>query len=124
MPAASCGHGSSTAHGHDDPKLSEFFVEGMVYCDTCRVQFEPAVSEPLNGVKLLLECKSRSNGTVRFTMTNTINRDCTYSIRVLGDHEDDLCAVILNGSSTEHCSEIMSRRDHDLIPCTISSGIA
>lgn len=26
-----------------------FFVEGKVYCDTCRVQFETKISQPLAG---------------------------------------------------------------------------
>ena len=28
-----------------------FFVEGKVYCDTCRVEFETRLSEPIKGIK-------------------------------------------------------------------------
>lgn len=29
--------------------VSEIFVEGKVYCDPCRVQFQTRISEPLEG---------------------------------------------------------------------------
>ena len=35
-------------------QATDFFsVEGKVYCDTCRVQFETKISEPLAGINSL-----------------------------------------------------------------------
>ncbi|KAK3012213.1 hypothetical protein RJ639_011529 [Escallonia herrerae] len=90
------------AHSHDD----HFFVEGQVYCDTCRVQFITRVSEFMSGAKVRLECKDREGGHITYSIDGETDDSGTYHLPVDGNHEDEICEVELMKSSNPECDEI------------------
>ncbi|GMN43557.1 hypothetical protein TIFTF001_012767 [Ficus carica] len=87
----------------ETPRL---FVEGKVYCDTCRAQFVTRVSHYINGAKVRLECRESEGGSVTYSSDSITDETGTYKIVVDGDHEEELCEVQLLKSSIPDCSEI------------------
>ncbi|KAL9236835.1 hypothetical protein vseg_011459 [Gypsophila vaccaria] len=85
---------------------NRFFVQGMVYCDTCRIQFITRVTQMLDGATVRLECRNITAGTVTFSAETVTDRRGLYSIPVEGDYEDDICQINLVKSPMEDCSEI------------------
>ncbi|XP_074299161.1 pollen allergen Che a 1-like [Silene latifolia] len=85
---------------------NRFFVQGMVYCDTCRIQFITRVTHMLEGATVKLECRNITAGTVTFSKETMTDKLGLYSIPVDGDHEDDVCQINLVKSPNEDCSEI------------------
>ncbi|XVF25650.1 hypothetical protein REPUB_Repub13aG0231600 [Reevesia pubescens] len=83
-----------------------FFVEGKVYCDNCRAQFETKISKYMEGAKVRLECKDRESGKLTFSVDGKTDATGTYRLKVEGDHEEEVCEVELIESSDPECSEI------------------
>ncbi|KAK9706777.1 hypothetical protein RND81_07G151100 [Saponaria officinalis] len=88
------------------PADNRFFVQGMVYCDTCRIQFMTRVSHMLEGATIKLECRNITAGTVTFSADAVTDKLGLYSVPVDGDHEDDICQINLVKSPKDECSEI------------------
>ncbi|KAL9232155.1 hypothetical protein vseg_007294 [Gypsophila vaccaria] len=88
------------------PADNRFSVQGMVYCDTCRIQFMSRVSHMLEGATVKLECRNITAGTVTFSADTVTNKLGMYTIPVDGDHEDDICQINLVKSPKDDCSEI------------------
>ncbi|KAM7251976.1 hypothetical protein ACFE04_023859 [Oxalis oulophora] len=86
------------------------FVEGKVYCDTCRVYFETRLSNFLTGAQVKLECRERNNETVTLTMNGTTDKDGSYSFAVNGEHEEEICEVSLVKSPDSECAEISDEK--------------
>ncbi|KAL9233994.1 hypothetical protein vseg_008920 [Gypsophila vaccaria] len=91
------------AHAAADNK---FFVQGMVFCDTCRIQFMTRVSHMLEGATVRLECRNITAGTVTLNAETKTDKLGLYSISAEGDHEDDICQISLVKSPQEDCAEI------------------
>ncbi|GMG99677.1 hypothetical protein Nepgr_001517 [Nepenthes gracilis] len=89
---------------HDD----RFFVEGQVYCDTCRTEFITRVSKFLEGAKVRLECRNITFGAISYAAEAVTDKNGRYSLAVDGDYEDDICEVLLVKSPREDCSEVPS----------------
>ncbi|OWM89388.1 olee1-like protein [Punica granatum] len=85
---------------------SRFFVEGKVYCDTCRTQFETRVSEYMEGAKVRLECRDREGGSLTYSVDGTTSANGTYHLPVDGEHEEEICEIVLVKSSMEGCDEV------------------
>ncbi|KAF5474522.1 hypothetical protein F2P56_006415 [Juglans regia] len=85
---------------------SRFFVEGKVYCDTCRTQFVTRVSLPMKGATVKIECRDREGGSVTYSSQAETNESGAYSIPVDGEHEEEICEVVLAKSSDPECSEV------------------
>ncbi|KHG18492.1 Anther-specific LAT52 [Gossypium arboreum] len=68
----------------------QYMVVGHVYCDTCRVEFETKLSEPLGGA-ISPEIVANSHGD--------------YHIIVEGDYEESDCDVALVRSPRVDCSD-------------------
>ncbi|QCD76849.1 Pollen allergen Ole e 1 family [Vigna unguiculata] len=84
-----------------------FFVEGVVYCDTCRVQFLTRMSEFLEGATVRVMCSQVDNAkNVTFDKETTTNALGAYKMEVDGDHEEDTCEVTLVKSPRADCSEV------------------
>ncbi|QCD76850.1 Pollen allergen Ole e 1 family [Vigna unguiculata] len=84
-----------------------FFVEGVVYCDTCRVQFLTKMSEFLEGAAVRVMCSQVDNAkNVTFNKETTTNAIGAYKMEVDGDHEEDTCEVILVKSPRADCNEV------------------
>ncbi|XP_004485892.1 olee1-like protein [Cicer arietinum] len=84
-----------------------FFVEGVVYCDTCRTQFITKLTEFMEGATVRMECKE-DNGTVTFSKEAVTDASGTYRVEVDGDHEDEVCEITLAKSPRKDCSEVDS----------------
>ncbi|GMY37535.1 Pollen allergen Ole e 1 family [Fagus crenata] len=85
---------------------NRFFVEGKVYCDTCRAQFVTKVSEYMQGAKVKIECRDREGGSVTYSSDAETDASGTYRLPVDGDHEEEICEVVLVKSSNPDCSEV------------------
>ena len=88
------------------PADNKFHVQGMVYCDTCRIQFMTRVSHVLDGATVRLECRNITAGTVTFNNETKTDKLGLYSIPVEGDYEDDICQINLVKSPQADCSEV------------------
>ncbi|GAB2228453.1 hypothetical protein Droror1_Dr00010292 [Drosera rotundifolia] len=64
-----------------------FFVEGQVYCDTCRAEFITRVTEYLEGAKVRLERRNITGGELSYTANAVTDKQGRYSIAVDGDYE-------------------------------------
>ncbi|RYQ82591.1 olee1-like protein [Arachis ipaensis] len=103
-----------------------FYIEGKVYCDTCRLQFITKLSEFLEGATVRVECKEQEGGSVTFSKEAVTDSSGIYKLEVDGDHEDELCAVKLVKSPRSDCSEVDSELHLDQsarISITNNNGI-
>ncbi|KAK9267831.1 hypothetical protein L1049_010267 [Liquidambar formosana] len=85
---------------------SHFTVEGLVYCDTCRAQFVTKLSEYMEGAKVRLECRNREGGDLTYSVEGETDKTGTYQLGVDGEHENEVCEIVLVKSSKPDCSEI------------------
>ncbi|KZV27259.1 hypothetical protein F511_04712 [Dorcoceras hygrometricum] len=109
-----------TAHAHSK---EVFNVEGDVYCDPCRVQFQTKLSHRLPGAKVRLVCTDAVTKAVTYTVEGVANADGHYSLSVTGDHEKDICEVTAVASPRNDCTDIMSDVKSARVVCTRNSGI-
>ncbi|KAE8653836.1 Alg9-like mannosyltransferase family isoform 1 [Hibiscus syriacus] len=86
---------------------NKFKVVGHVYCDTCRVEFETKISQPISGAVVKLECRNRTDGALTFQSPEiTTTQSGDYSIDVEGDFQDSDCDVTLVKSPRPDCSDL------------------
>ncbi|GMI63594.1 hypothetical protein like AT4G08685 [Hibiscus trionum] len=94
------------AYGKGAPKPGKFFVVGRVYCDTCRVEFETKLSEPITGATVVLECRNRTTGSLTYRSVYMLtDKNGYYKIQVEGDYRDSDCDVSLVKSPRSDCSD-------------------
>ncbi|PON41366.1 Pollen allergen Ole e 1 family [Parasponia andersonii] len=108
----------------ETPRL---FVEGKVYCDTCRTQFVTRVTEYMKGAKVRLECRDNEGGSVTYSAEAETDASGTYRIPVDGDHEEEICEIQLVKSSSPDCSEVSNDPYNKLsarVSITSNNGIA
>ncbi|XP_012091767.1 olee1-like protein [Jatropha curcas] len=107
---------------------AKFNVEGVVYCDTCRVQFMTKVTTLIEGATVHLECFNRTGDVLTYTSPEAVTDAAgKYSIPVEGDHEDELCQVMLLKSPNPDCNEINKDpfvRESASVTLTNDNGIA
>lgn len=106
LASALCCLSLAVAQQKQDPANNHFFVEGKIYCDTCRTQFVTRVSQYIQGAKVKLECKDREGGVVKFSVDGVTDKVGTYVLQVDGDHEEEVCDIVLIESGDPECSEI------------------
>ncbi|KAG6638801.1 olee1-like protein [Carya illinoinensis] len=85
---------------------SHFSVEGKVYCDTCRTQFVTRLSTYMKGAKVRLECRKRGDGAITYSVESETDKLGTYHLQVDGEHEEEVCEIVLLKSSDPDCSEV------------------
>ncbi|CAN8267368.1 unnamed protein product [Cochlearia groenlandica] len=110
----------------DADDLDRFQIQGSVYCDTCRVQFITRLSKFLEGAKVRLECTSRTNGTVTLTKEAVTDKTGSYIMDVTGDHEEEVCELMLVQSPDSGCSDVSKEaylRNAAKISLTANDGI-
>ncbi|KAK4798474.1 hypothetical protein SAY86_030800 [Trapa natans] len=106
---------------------SRFFVEGKVYCDTCRTQFVTRLSEYLDGATVRLECSEREGGSLTYSVEGTTDNTGTYRLPVDGEHEEEICEIVLVKSNKEGCDEVSKDtflRNSARITLTANSGMS
>ncbi|KAI9198052.1 hypothetical protein LWI28_009180 [Acer negundo] len=101
---------------------SKFYVVGTVYCDTCRTQFITRVSELMAKAKVKLECREQEDGKVTYTVEGETDKLGVYHLLVEGDHEEEVCEVVLVESSDPDCCEL-DKKSHQ-ISLTKENGIS
>ncbi|PIN16566.1 hypothetical protein CDL12_10791 [Handroanthus impetiginosus] len=111
---------ATIGHGHQQ---GVFNVEGDVYCDPCRVQFETELSKRLIGATVRLECRNLDTNAVTFTKEAVTGANGHYSLQVEGDHENDSCEVSVVKSPREDCSTPMDDFDKAKIVCSDNTGM-
>ncbi|GMI63592.1 hypothetical protein like AT4G08685 [Hibiscus trionum] len=112
-------------YGAGAAKQSKYTVIGRVYCDTCRVEFETKISEPISGAIVNLECKNRTNDVSTFKSPD-ISTSSTgeYKIEVTGDYEDSDCDVNLVKSPREDCNEPTEAWRKARVVLTAADGVS
>uniref|UniRef100_A0ACD5YBP4 Uncharacterized protein n=1 Tax=Avena sativa TaxID=4498 RepID=A0ACD5YBP4_AVESA len=103
-----------------------FFVEGEVYCDTCRAGFVTNVTTPIQGAKVRLECRHfmTKAGTVERSAENVTDASGNYKIELKDNRgSEDVCAVRLISSPVPGCGEIEKGRDSAPI-ALVDAGLA
>ncbi|KAG6588099.1 hypothetical protein SDJN03_16664, partial [Cucurbita argyrosperma subsp. sororia] len=102
-----------------------FFVEGKVYCDTCRIQFFTKVSKFLEGATVKLECRDIEGGNVTFSKETETDKSGSYKIETDKDHEEEVCEVSLVKSKDPDCDEITKEgyAHKSRVSITSNSGI-
>ncbi|GMJ13844.1 hypothetical protein like AT1G29140 [Hibiscus trionum] len=95
------------AEGRGAVKRNKFTVIGHVYCDTCRVEFETKISQPIAGATVKLECRNRSDESPTYNSPEIVTGSSgVYIIEVVGDYEDSDCEVGLVKSPRVDCNEM------------------
>ncbi|GER29166.1 pollen Ole e 1 allergen and extensin family protein [Striga asiatica] len=96
----------SNAHNN----LFLFNVEGDVYCDPCRVQFETELSQKLVGATVRLECRHADTKTVIYSLEGITGPNGHYNLSVVGDHGDEICEVSVVNSPNNECNEPLGEK--------------
>ncbi|OVA13283.1 Pollen Ole e 1 allergen/extensin [Macleaya cordata] len=99
------------------------YVQGKVYCDTCRAAFETELTEYINGAKVKLECHDRESGHLTYSIEGLTDSTGSYKIPVQGDHEEEICEVHLVKSPLPDCSEILKGGASARVLITANNGI-
>ncbi|KAH7544970.1 olee1-like protein [Ziziphus jujuba] len=106
---------------------TKLFVEGKIYCDTCRTQFVTRVSEYIKGAKVRLECREREGGSITYSKEAETDEKGGYRIAVEGEHEEEICEIVLVKSPNPDCAEIHREANHDMnarVSLTSHNGIS
>ncbi|XP_073006916.1 pollen-specific protein C13-like [Typha latifolia] len=101
-----------------------FFVEGRVYCDTCRTGFETPATVYIAGAKVRVECKHFLSNAVEHTAEGLTDASGTYRIELADDHEEQICEVVLVESPVAGCSEITGGRERARVLVAGNSGLS
>ncbi|KAI3877353.1 hypothetical protein MKX03_026410 [Papaver bracteatum] len=102
----------------------DFLVMGEIYCDACRAGFETEISETIKGAKVALECINREGNNIAYTTEDVVtDEDGMYSIVVNGDHEDDVCEVLLKEIPRYDCNEVVPTRNQGRVAIIDNNGI-
>ncbi|XP_022892134.1 major pollen allergen Ole e 1-like [Olea europaea var. sylvestris] len=88
------------------PPVSQFHIQGQVYCDTCRARFITELSEFIPGASVRLQCREKENGDITFTEIGYTRAEGLYSMLVERDHKNEFCEITLISSGRKDCDEI------------------
>ncbi|AQK84926.1 pollen allergen Phl p 11 precursor [Zea mays] len=100
-----------------------FVVTGRVYCDNCRAGFETNVSHAIEGATVEMECRHFESQEVHDKAEATTDAGGWYRMEISGDHQDEICEVLLLKSPEADCAEIERTRDRCRVPLTRNDGI-
>ncbi|MFQ6627630.1 hypothetical protein Gotur_004838 [Gossypium turneri] len=103
---------------------NKFVVLGKIYCDTCRVEFETKLSEPIPGAKVKLECRKQGDETVTYSHEAETDANSVYKIPVEGNHEEQICEVSTVSSPRADCNEKMESFEKAQVELTSDDGLA
>ncbi|RWR89244.1 Pollen Ole e 1 allergen/extensin [Cinnamomum micranthum f. kanehirae] len=100
------------------------YMEGQVYCDTCRIGFTTRVSEWIAGAKVEIECHDPATKELKLNIEGVTNSTGWYRIPVAGDHEEENCVVKLVESPRKDCDSPNRGADSSRILITYNVGIS
>ncbi|CAA3019960.1 major pollen allergen Lig v 1-like [Olea europaea var. sylvestris] len=116
----------SAVNSQASPNKQSFYVEGQVYCDTCRAQFINKLTEFMPGAEVKLQCRGEEEGNITYTVSGKTNDKGVYRLPVKGDHEDEFCQIKLISSTRKDCDEIPDEgwtKQASSITLTINNGM-
>ncbi|XP_066397163.1 major pollen allergen Lol p 11-like [Miscanthus floridulus] len=119
--AAASGGGLVVAAVRDD----DFFVDGSVYCDTCRAGFETNATTPIAGAKVRLECRHymSASGAVERSAEGTTDAAGRYRIELVDNRgAEEVCSVVLVSSPVPGCAEKEVGRDRAQVELLTDAG--
>ncbi|KAL0328423.1 UNVERIFIED_CONTAM: Anther-specific protein LAT52 [Sesamum calycinum] len=117
---------ATVVHAHKE----KFHVEGDVYCDPCRVQFETELSYNLavderwwrrGDGAIGVQGHRDEDGHILDGRSDRERRALQPDVK--GDHEKDICEVMPVTSPKAECSEPMGEYERAKIECTENSGL-
>ncbi|KAL1350046.1 hypothetical protein HN51_026502 [Arachis hypogaea] len=115
----------SSVLADDKSKEPTFTIEGKIYCDPCRVEFETRLSHPLSDIKVTLECKKIGDEkNITYTAETQTDKNGFYTLAVMGDHQEEICTVQTERSNHPKCKEPMKRMDADRVVLTKNDGVS
>ncbi|KAI7754248.1 hypothetical protein M8C21_018008 [Ambrosia artemisiifolia] len=104
------------------PMSRPYVLQGKVYCDTCRAGFETSATTYIEGAKVRVECKDKTQKLL-YTAEGTTDATGTYHINVNEDHGDETCDVVLVSSPLGDCKNADPGRDRARLALTSYNGI-
>ncbi|CAN6166155.1 unnamed protein product [Urochloa humidicola] len=108
-------------------RQDDFFVEGSVYCDTCRAGFETNVTVPIAGARVRLECRHymSASGAVERSAEGTTDAAGKYRVELVDNRgAEEVCAVALVSSPMPGCAEKEAGRDRAQVELLRDAGLA
>lgn len=103
----------------------DFFVDGSVYCDTCRAGFETNATTPIAGAKVRLECRHymSASGAVERSAEGTTDAAGKYRIELVDNRgAEEVCSVALVSSPVPGCAEKEVGRDRAQVSLFTDAG--
>ncbi|KAL6656540.1 hypothetical protein ACP70R_007366 [Stipagrostis hirtigluma subsp. patula] len=108
-------------------RQDDFFVEGSVYCDTCRAGFVTNASTPIAGAKVRLECRHfmSNKDAVERSAEGVTDGAGRYRIELEDNRgSEEECAVVLVSSPVAGCTEKEPGRDRADVDLVEDAGLA
>jgi hypothetical protein len=105
----------------------DFFVEGSVYCDTCRAGFVTNATTPIAGARVRLECRHfmSASGAVERSAEGATDAAGNYRIELADNRgSEEVCAVALVSSPVPGCGEKEVGRDRAPVALMRDAGLA
>ncbi|XP_015646043.2 pollen-specific protein C13, partial [Oryza sativa Japonica Group] len=108
---------------------SDFFVEGEVYCDTCRAGFVTNVTTAIQAARVRLECRHymSASGSVERSAEGTTDATGHYRMELVevdNRGAELVCAVALLSSPVTECHEMEVGRDRAPVTLVQDVGLA
>ncbi|GJN15273.1 hypothetical protein PR202_gb02170 [Eleusine coracana subsp. coracana] len=125
MAAAIAGGMSNVVVGA--VRQDDFFVEGSVYCDTCRAGFVTNVTTPIAGARVRLECRHfmSASGAVERSAEGVTDAAGKYRVELVDNRgSEEVCAVALVSSPVPGCAEKEAGRDRATVELMQGAGLA
>lgn len=113
-----------TAARSDVSPKTKFFVQGKVFCDTCRAGFETPATTYISGAKVKVVCRTRRTGTETCSFDGITDETGTYTIPISEEHEFEKCEAILVHSPDRACDRIVMGRERAEVFLTSNNGMA
>ncbi|KAL1225736.1 Protein DOWNSTREAM OF FLC [Cardamine amara subsp. amara] len=101
-----------------------FYIEGSVYCDTCRFGFETIATRYISGAKVRIVCKDRVTLKPEVVGKAVTGPKGKYRVRVTGDRQDQQCLAELVHSPIPGCRVADPGRSTATVILTRSNGAA
>jgi hypothetical protein len=71
-----------------------------------------------------LECRKRADGDVTYSIDGVTDKKGVYSLRVEGDHEEEICEVKAIKSTRSDCNDPMAGYEKARITLTNKNGLS
>ncbi|KAK3419085.1 protein DOWNSTREAM OF FLC [Eucalyptus grandis] len=99
-----------------------FYIQGSVYCDTCRFGFETPASTHIEGAAVRVECKDSTGTQLDYSIDTVTDSNGKWEVTVEDDHDDQLCSAVLVSSPKAGCQTVDPGRSKATLILTRSNG--